>query len=224
MFTRISKVTVAIVIFAGQPAFGLSISAPSSYTKPTPNGGFLFVMIAPRSMEDEVSSRSDPEALEIRRLRNTFTQSGLYRNDGSSTPLWTVSWYAYDVEPLSDGVHLVRLSPWWASGSESEAVAFFANGKLLGSYTLGDLITLYSWTTRPMSHSMWNDHAQLDDQNKTYSITTMRGEQYEFDVTTGRILSSYSPTRRSLALVLVIFAAALGILWVKRSQRELPAR
>jgi hypothetical protein len=30
----------------------------------------------------------------------------LYRNDGSTTPLWTVDWYAHSVLLPSDGIHL----------------------------------------------------------------------------------------------------------------------
>ena len=37
-----------------------------------------------------------------------YTQSGLYRNDGSRDPLWTFDWYAYNVDVAADGVHLVR--------------------------------------------------------------------------------------------------------------------
>lgn len=215
MFTRILIFNAAVLLFFDQLVLADSIAAPYSYTKPTPDGKYLFVMISPRSPEDDASSWIESKAQKIREIRNTYTRSGLYRNDGSSTPIWTVSWYAYDVEPLSDAVHLVRPGP-WATSSGSEAVAFFENGKLIRSYTVGDLVAVPVLMPHSVSHFMWRSDEHLDDDTKTYSIKTKHGERYTFDVTTGRISSSFSPVRWILGTAIIVAISAIGFWWWRK--------
>ena len=217
MFRRIAILTVAVLMFADWLALADSIAPPFSYTKPTPDGKHLFVMISPQSPKDDASSWIESKAQEIRRIRNTYTISGLYRNDGSSTPVWTVSWYAYDVEPLSDGIHLVRPGP-WASSSDSEAVAFFASGKLIRSYTVGDLVAVPALMPHSVSHFMWRSDAHLNDDHKTYAIKTKQGERYTFDVTTGKISSSFSPVRWILGVAIILVVGIVGFWWWRRKQ------
>ena len=66
------------------------------YTIKTSDGRYVFVMLA-----------GSPANLDSRDPLAKYPASGLYRNDGSYTPLWTVDWSAYVILP-SDGVHLVR--------------------------------------------------------------------------------------------------------------------
>jgi hypothetical protein len=217
MYRQIAIVTVAVLMFANQLALADSVKLPYSYVKPTPDGKHLFVMISPRSPEDDASAWIESTGQEIRRIRNAFKQSGLYLNDGSATPIWTVNWYAYDVAPLSDGVHLVRPGP-WASSSDSEAVAFFANGKLVRSYTVGDLVAVPALMPHSVSHFTWRSEEHLNDQYKTYTIKTKHGERYTIDVTTGQILSTFSPVRWGLTVVIIFVAGTLGIWCWRRRQ------
>ena len=60
-------------------------------------------------------------------LSKRYEKSGLYQNNGSTTPLWTVDWYAYRVHIVSVGVHMVRPGP-WATGTRNPAVTFYRNG------------------------------------------------------------------------------------------------
>lgn len=210
MFRRFVIFAVAILALADVPAVADSEATPTSYTKPTPDGLHLFVMI----------SRYD-KAPEIRNSRSTYTQSGLYRNDGSSTPIWTVDWYADNVEPLSDGVHLVRPSPWVYS-SNSEAVAFFAKGKLIRSYTVRDLVAYSDLMPHSVYRFEWRSYKHLNDQEKTYTIETKHGERYTFDVTTGDISSSFSPPssfspiRWILAVAIILVVSTLGYWWRRK--------
>lgn len=66
----------------------------------------------------------EPFVTEIPQIRKTYPKSGLYKNDGSTLPVWTVEWFAQEVEPLSDGIHIVRCGP-WASSPFTQAVTFF---------------------------------------------------------------------------------------------------
>ena len=180
-------VIMASVVTMGRLALALSLAPPCSYTQATPDGRHVFVMISPLTPEEEASSWEEPFASEIRVLRRTYKESGLYRTDGTADPLWTVDWYCSGVKVLSDGVHLVRLTSWASDGEE--AVAFFARGRKIRSYTVEELMLFPALKSGPF----WTDESSLDDSNARYEISTVLGERYVFDVTTGAILSSYSP-------------------------------
>ncbi len=196
MMPRVKHLLVAVLVVLVWPpvVLGDSIAPPYSYTKPTPNGEYIFVMISPLSAERDAGSWIEDKAKEIQVIRSAYTESGLYRNDGSKNPLWTVGWYAYNVEPLSDGIHLVRPGP-WASSPKTEAVAFFSGGILLKSYTVSDIVSRPQLMPHSVSHFTWSSSEQLLDEAKQYEIRTLHEEYYLFDVTTGDIVKeSRSPS------------------------------
>lgn len=80
---------------------------PRDYAVPSPDGRYLFVMLEPREfkLEEKDEEKSVPHT---ETLREKYLSSGLYHNDGSKTPLWTVDWYANKVFVLSDGRRLIR--------------------------------------------------------------------------------------------------------------------
>jgi hypothetical protein len=197
-----------------------SVAPPFSYTKPSPDGRFLFVMIPPGTVEDDTRRWNEQKAAEIRAIHNTYPQSGLYRNDGTTTPLWTVSWYAYDVEVASDGVHLVRHGP-WAFRSDEEAVSFFANGKLVRTYVISELVDLKFLLPHSVSHFQWSEGGHLDDAALRYVVSTKDGNSFVFDVTNGNIVKETRNARLKLwaALIAVaVFAAALTAIVVRRKR------
>jgi hypothetical protein len=159
-----------------------------SRTTVSPNGQYVFVMIAPLAPEEDAGYWVEKVATEIRKIREAYKVSGLYRNDGSREPLWTVDWYASYVEVASDGVHLVRFGP-WAHSPEQEALTFFASGKEIRSYTIGELVAEPDKLPHSVSHFVWDKDIKLDDANLLYRLTTKNGEQYVFDITTGAIVS-----------------------------------
>ena len=65
-------------------------------------------MIGSYSADEEPTHWIDEWAAEIKAIRDKWTVSGMYRNDGSTTPLWTVDWYAYEVDVPNGGEHVVR--------------------------------------------------------------------------------------------------------------------
>lgn len=178
-----------------------SVVPPFSYTKPSPDGRFLFVMIAPE-WGDGANVWNKKKAAEIRAVRDTYPRSGLYRNDGSITPLWTVDWYAGDVEVASDGVHLVRHGP-WARSLDNEAFSFFANGRLVRTYAIGELVDVEFLLPQTVSHFTWCRSRSYDEAALHYAIVTEDGNEFVFDVASGSIVREARHAR-------VMFWAALG--------------
>ena len=175
---------------------------PKTYKQITPGNKFAFVMISYRPVEEEYHD-TDWDPLPARlELRRVYKQNGMYRNDGSLDPLWTVDWHANRVELTSDGVHLVRHGPWalgpqgaWGPALKQEALSFFANGQLLRSYQIGELVDDPTYLRRSVSHFEWDEYQEerLDHRQMLYTLRTADGNWYVFDLRTGIIVSK---TRR----------------------------
>ncbi len=184
---------------------------PVSYTQTSPNEQFLFVMIFPEWVTRFGYISAEAKARE-RQIKNRYRQSGLYRNDNSTTPLWTVDWYARSVLISSDGVHLITRGP-WASTSGDEALTFFANGKMLRSYQINELVSFKDSLSLPRtaSHFRWEKSRSLDDEKQTLTLVTLNEDTYVFDITTGEITSSDKKMSAIATGALIAFIAFITI-------------
>lgn len=205
-------------MFADSPA------PPRSYKVVAPRAKYVFVMIAPGTVEDDTRRWNEETAAGIRQIRRTYTRSGLYRDDGTTVPLWTVDWYAHGVEVASDGVHLIRHGP-WASSTDDEAISFFANGKLLRTYLIRELVDNPVMLKRTVSHFFWREEARFDDARLEYALTTKDGNRFVFDVHTGKIVSASRPARTAFVVAAVALGVAvLGVLaWLVRRRYGRPS-
>ena len=176
---------------------------PSTYTIESDDGQYVFVMLSPLDEELEFQTWNQSHRTEIATVRDLYSQSGLYLADDSSAPLWTVDWYAHSVILFSDGVHLVREGPWAMSG-RSEGVSFFADGELLKSYTVSDLVFARWLMPRTASHFMWRKETRVDDEALSYHITTLHLERIAFDARTGEIIRSFSPSQWAFTVLIVL--------------------
>jgi len=183
-----------------------SVALPHSYTQLSPNGKFIFVMLAPFPPERDGRIYIESIRNEIQEIRAKYNISGLYKNDESNSPLWTVDWYSFSVEISSDGKHLIRNGP-WARTSDQEAVSFFNNGKLLRTYKINELVDFPFLMPASVSHFRWSYEKTLDEQNNIYSIATLHGELYKFDIKSGDIISSIRTPRW------IIGTFIFGALW-----------
>lgn len=189
----------------------------SPYLLETADKKFVFVML-------KGGYRNRPQLYSS----DKYPQSGMYRNDGSTIPLWTVDWSAYVILP-SDGIHVIRRGPWprLEEGYNAEAITFFANGKPLRSYQVRDLVDCPWLLPQTASHYRWEHDLEsgdkltrrtlsgeayetsqgvtIDDDAGTMKMETLTGESYVFDYRTGRILSANRPIRFRVLLMLVMF-------------------
>ena len=230
MRTHIAAVLVLMgwissAVYADSPA------RPFSYTKATEDGRFIFVMIAPTALEEELRLTREDLHQEVRDIRARYPRSGMYRQDNPREPLWTVDWYStFNLAP--DGAHLVRYGPWaWLNKDRTpdldvEAVSFFAEGKLLRTYSVGDLVDPRAAQSFPQSasHYRWlKSDRWLNDHE--YSLETRDDQRYVFDIRTGAILS-HTRTRTDWHLVgwvaLGGVLALLAIFTLRRRSRRQP--
>lgn len=156
-------------------AYGNEVFSPYSYATASSNNKYVFVMIAPVKNEQNTTK-------EARELRAKYPRSGMYLNDGSIKPLWTVDWYSFRVSVAADGIHLVRHGP-LASSISDEAFTFFAYGKQLRSYKVSDVAR--NGVLQTVSHIIWKKEMKLDDNEKSLSVITLGNETYDFDYRSG---------------------------------------
>ncbi|HEX8637621.1 MAG TPA: hypothetical protein VF692_06140 [Pyrinomonadaceae bacterium] len=165
-----------LVLFASLTTYGKGVFAPYTYAASSANNKYLFVMIAPPGEERNATERSQ-------KLRAEYPKSGMYLNDGSVKPLWTVEWYSFGVFVASDGIHLVRQGS-MASSLDDEAFTFFAADKEIRSYKVRDVAR--KGVLQMASHLIWQADIKIDDDEKTLSVTTLGEEKYSFDYRSGQ--------------------------------------
>src|SRR5262245_49537498 len=166
---NVALAVLALALFASitradKPVF------PSSYSVVTKDERFVFVMLVPSGMRSEERAKG-------KEVQQKYDQSGLYRNDGSREPLWTVDGYSWKAYPASDGVHLVCVSLFVHHGSSppGQVLRFFANGKPTGVYTADELTSYSFLLPGSPTGKIWLREDQFDEENLTYSVTAHDG-------------------------------------------------
>ncbi len=217
------------------------IVIPYGFTKPTPDGAHLFVMLAPKAWLDKLP---DKYRVESRRLAEAYPQSGLYPKD-STTPLWTVDWYSFQVYPLSDAIHVVRLHADSTQTAQYVAsrlpkavesyqlaapgVGFYERGKLIRQYRVNELVTNPEDLKHSIKHVIWIAGEVLDRSGTKFILNTQDQNQITFDAATGEILSQRkigleSPRMpyilAATAVLMILFALALA--WFVRRVKVSP--
>ncbi len=209
------------MLLCSSPSIADTVGKGHSYTVVSPNGKFIFAMIYPLPPKEDAIGWIDSVEKEIREIRQQYRESGLYKLDGSGTPLWTVDWWAGRVHVSSDGIHLVRLGP-WPSSLDEEALSFFANGKLMQTYEISQLISIELLLPHSVSHFQWFEEGHLNDVNLTYEVTTKDKNSFFFDLRSGKIIKQSRPFRNAL-LSLIGIVCLLGFwLWLRWS--DIPVR
>lgn len=182
------KFILALFIFMSISVFADKPAPPSSYKIISSNNNFVFVMIAPLTLEQELRPWNEAKKKEILEVRNLYSQSGMYKNDSTNELLWPVDWFAYGVEIANDGAHIVRHGP-WASSMEDDAIIFYANGKVVGSYKIDRLVKNKRKLEHTASHFFWEKESLFDREQLRYYIETLDNKHYIFDIKSGNIIS-----------------------------------
>ncbi len=139
------------------------------HTLETADKKYIFVMLKGGNRQDTFLRQSDK-----------YPQSGLYLNDDSSNPLWTIDWLGSVILP-ADGIHLVRRGPWprLEEGYNVEALSFFANGKLLKSYVVRDLVDFPWLLPDSVSHYRWQQELPANSPFDKVVFRSLDGREFD---------------------------------------------
>jgi hypothetical protein len=224
-----------------------------------------FGLLAPGVASADMEGRTGPFAVETADKRFIFVmvkscsreeihfsgfgkypESGMYINDGSTTPLWTVDWCGNVLLP-SDGDYLVRRGPWSraSAGGDEEAITFFIQGRELKRYRVSDLIAFTYLLPHSASHYQWqrligqtqgasiidrkmepggahytvNTGVVFDENAKTMTVETLQGDTYIFDYTTGEVLSAHRPVKVAAVGLAILFCLSYGLYLLRATSK-----
>jgi hypothetical protein len=200
----------SILYFASfLPVFADTVAPPCTYKTYSEDKKYVFVMIAPDE-KVECMSKDNEAKIEAKKIRNQFLTSGLYKDNESKNPLWTVDWYSHKVYLSSDGKYLARTGP-WASSETDEAFSFFNEGKLLKTYKVHDLIRYVSALHHSSSHFEWEKETKLNSAENILEVTTLEGGKFDFKLESGEIINQQKPIIPSLEKSDTVFILMLTI-------------
>lgn len=87
------RMLLTLIALAGlvscPPALADTPMPPRPFKELSPDEEYVFVMLVPER-HGSAAWFDRRRAEEYRHIQETYPQSGLYRNDGSTEPLWTV--------------------------------------------------------------------------------------------------------------------------------------
>jgi hypothetical protein len=195
----------AVLVNADEPV------RASDYVVDVGNGRYIFVMLA-----------SGSAAAQDEEMRAKYAKSGLYEIDDTENAIWTVEWYALQVDVTPDGKHLVRWGPWPSiEGYDELALEFYENGVLLRSYRVSDLVAAPQRLPVTVSHLLWRAETEFDGETKELYLRTENDEGYLFDLTTGDVIEKRQPINASLCPVIggiFVLGPAVGLFARKRNE------
>ena len=181
-----------LIIFTISAAFPTTVFAdeppiPRDYMQEV-GEKYVFVMLSPYDQSAWAADIYDES------IRSIYSKSGLYVKSESPRLLWTVDWYAFQVEISSDGKHLIRWE-FVLSYAEPDIIAFtlFENGREIREYAINDLVTFPSLLPALF---MWKENSSIDNEQNLLWIRTSNGEEYTIDLATGEIVKGTTPKTR----------------------------
>lgn len=165
----VACIAVLIVALVGGSATADRERTPIAHSTPSFDGRFVFEM-RPNTTGSEKSGDGTLWRILQRGIRE---------------PVYTTTgWFSRRVFVGSDGRNIVRLGNWPrtndAAIGDHLAIAFYHKGKLIKSYTVGDLI--FDLGTLPRSVSHYRFYRAVD------FIRTKAGERIRLELVDGRIL------------------------------------
>jgi hypothetical protein len=237
----VTEFALCFILFPISARAGLSM--PETRTIPSPNSKYLLVLLTPK---EERGYRREYDAVmdgpwaknDIREqhksivrqneIEGLYSQSGLYRNDGSNVLLWPIEYFPTpkDVYVSDDGVHLIVAFLNWDNDCTSDrgkALEFYAHGRQLAVYNEDQLLVGYlgrallsrfagvPWPTCTST--------KVDDNSGTFEIATNWGDEFRFDIATGSLVGSRLPWAFWAVLVFTLFMIALSGWWFRRRMR-----
>lgn len=167
-----------------------------TYKVVSPDGRYVLIMRGEMTAQDgeEVS----PEVAELNKLLVKYPSSGLYKNDGSTDPLWVMPYVSWRTSVLlsSDGHHLVVWGEWPSATAtySDEALTFYEDGNVLTTYVVSDLVMDPEGLPHSASHYRWVLKEAFDDARGLLTVETYNHEEYTFDMSTGKVISAVVPT------------------------------
>ena len=180
--------------------------------------GRIFIMTPPHSNEI-CEEQYCEERMQIR--------SGLYYNTDPLVSIYYVDEYFFrgTLFFAGGGRYFARVHGTISSGTygklDGEAVSFFADGRRVRSYQVGDLVRGLGGVTITTAGLRWVNWNTLNhnQQAGTLSLVTMDGNAFTFDITTGEIIRQANRRLQVVAIGVGVLILTVAIDFVRRRRR-----
>jgi hypothetical protein len=213
-----------LLIVASSPSLLAGLVDEHSWSEESANGKFLLVMTLTEDWVQKLKKQGYSDNDRQIEIRRKYPECGIYRNDGSVVPLWTLP---YEIQLFTayisnDGKHVLL-----AVEETDHTSSNIAWGAQLCFYHHDG--TIQSWAERELTwgwglkfvlynlldiyQEVWTD-VRFKPSDNTYSITTDTGQSFVFDITTGQMISSSSLWNKGLVAFFV--AVPLCIYFILR--------
>jgi hypothetical protein len=217
------KAIIVLLVLAIFPGETLADQEGSgfSYRAHTADRRHVFVML----------NREDPAAPEDK--DEMFPLSGMYLNDGTASPLWTVEWGGSVYLP-NGGEYIVKRGRWarYSGTYGEEAFTFYSRNQPLRSYSAKELVDFpwllshtashYTLTVEECENSPGdgsilrvggseypnNGSVRFDEGSRTMAVRTQLGDWLVFDLANGEMVSASRPARMICIAAFTFFLAA----------------
>jgi len=184
---------LGFALIAAFPALLNAAEAERSYEQLSPDGKYVFVMLA----------KGPDETGMVDTLIKRYHHSGLYKVGSPGTPLWRVNWYSSRVHISSDGMHLVRIGRLRVSATngkpnmEQFALAFYKNGSAIKKYLIKDLLENPGSLVVSGAGFQWQKRIAFDDSSDKLEVTLVTGQKKVFDIRSGSIIATKAASHKS---------------------------
>lgn len=201
-YSRGYCIFLGVSMFCASASGGLIGKLPITRKTESPNGSFVFVVVSPGSFEHECAALDDElwelsatELIEIkeqiRQIRSQFRRTGMYRNDGSTSPIWTTQEALTFVHVADDGKHLVVEEAWvWGDGHGGKVARFIREGVVVKEHHVVELIPLYFVRQLILGSGPECARAVFDPSSATYTVKSDQCDTIVFDAVRGDVLNS----------------------------------
>ena len=220
--------TTATICLLFPAATAACLPTEDSWTQTSPGGEYILVMVSPKPVANDQGNRPLDPTRGGARLRDKYLESGLYRNDGSSQPLWPIPFIdgGWPAHVAPDGRYVVFDADQCSLGWH--AATIFADGRHVVTHWKHNLIPCYYSKKFLAMLCNWRDaeplRGELDHEKRTYTITTGQGEVFVLDVANGQLLRHISRWPRYVLSFALLVPIAVVLIWHRDWIRSLISR
>lgn len=198
--------------------WGDTLTGPRTFTRNSPDGRFLLVMIAPTSVEEDVAGLKPMYARRVREIRSTYPTSGMYEM-GRADPLWIAESYVPEAIVIDENLVVGYKQLVWRK--TDEVIAFYDKGTLLHSYRMLDVMDFPVFAPRSVGGTLgWV--SDIGHSGTEVTLQTVHLERLTFNAASGELMAAERPIRTLLGVLVSILLVGLGvaIVWSARRNRR----
>ena len=214
---------------------GLSGVHPYSWTEVSNNQRYVFAGVSSLSTDDQIAiavennrfdSAADRQRFEraIREIHDWYPVSGMYLNDGSRTPIWTLDKWEDNGIPTSDGQQLIVLGEAaYGNDTTTDVVRVYNRNGLVREVTMHEVVPVWQQIARNWAGGSWAicTNVGLNEFGDRIVIETDSGDVLELSLNDVQAVSTnverntlhvVAASWRGIALILLVLAVFFLVL------------